>query len=170
MAQTSFPSHRAQYRSRSETVGESAVRLCGADRAGAMSLWVKADIYSAKRHVRFTPKRRTCAAQRRQRVRVMRQSVAVYTLAEPALALAFGLFGTRTSPFRSSRASPFLSRGGLRRHLLAPLIDQLSLGPVIFIEIEITVAVTGNAVAFTMLCVLPEPPLRECRFWPTWRT
>src|SRR5262245_17096079 len=85
---------------------------------------------------------------------------------------SFGLFRFRTRPslFGSFRPSPFRSRRGLRRHLLAPLIDQLLLGTVIFIEIEIAVAVAGNTVAFTMLRVLPEPPLRECRFWPAWRT
>ena len=41
------------------------------------------------------------------------------------LALAFGFFrfGTRPSAFGSPRHSSFHSRRGLRRHLLAPLID-----------------------------------------------
>jgi hypothetical protein len=124
------------------------------------------------RHFRFTPKSGHTLGESRQCVRVMRQSVAVCSRAQRAPRSGLWLFpsGAWLSPFRSSRPSLFPSRRGLRRHLLAPLIDQLLLGAGIFIEVEIAVAVARNAVAFTMLCVLPEPPLRECRFWPAWRT
>ena len=78
----------------------------------------------------------------------MWQSVALSPLAQRALNFSISFLGFwALSLFRLGRK--------FRRHLFAPLINQLLLAARISIEIEIVFAVARNAIALAMFRILP---------------